>query len=362
MLSRRSESSVPCFLGAIAFQGHILASVVLMGSFLSAFAQVIPQKPPVSRTPSGESLYSIEGRVVAQSDVSPVQGARVTLLDFKGVGLATSMTDDEGTFIFYDLPTGSYTLAVSHPGFAEQSERVDLSVGSQRGLRLVLSRDSRAVNALPGPAVPVWALQIPPEAQKAYGKGIKELQKGEKNKSIPHFQAAVQLYPQYATAYSALGAAHLGLGERNEATVAFENGLKIDENLPDACMGLGALYNAQKRYGEAEKLLLRARLLKPEDWRIHYELGEAYWGAGNWARAEESLRRAKELRAGFPRLYLLLINVLALQNKHNETLTAMEDFLRLFPQNSFAQQVRQKRDHLKRHLQKEPALEQVTKP
>jgi len=210
--------------------------------------------------------------------------------------------------------------------------------------------------------VPVWALKIPREAQKAYSQGVRELRKREKRKSIRYFEAAIQLYPQYATAFSALGAAHLGMGETNEAATAFENALKIDENLPDACMGLGALYNAQQRHGDAEKLLLRARLLKPDDWRVHYELGETYRAAEDWAKAEESLRQARNLHEDLPRLHLLLINVLALQNKHNETLTAMENFLRLFPQNSFAQQVRQKRDLLKRHLQKEPALEQVTKP
>ncbi len=339
----------------------LLVSGLLLGGFLIARAQVIPQKPPGSRTPGGESLYSIEGRVVAQSEGSPVQGARVTLLDFKGVGLATSMTDDEGTFVFYDLPSGSYALAVSHPEFAEQSERVDVSFGPQRGLRLVLSDERRSPNPLGGASVPIWALRIPAEAQKAYKKGIQELQIGQRKKSIPHLEAAIQLYPQYAAAYSALGAARLGLGER-AAAVAFEKALEIDENLPDACLGLGAIYNAQQRHDEARRLLLRVRLLKPDDWRVHYELGEAYWGQRNLASAEESLRQARSLHQNFPRLHLLLINALVLQDRYHEAVTAMEIYLRLFPQDSFAQQVRQKRDHLKRHLQKEPALEQVTKP
>ncbi len=66
------------------------------------------------------------------------------------------------------------------------------------------------------------------------------------------------------------------------------------------------------------------------NWRVHYQLGEIYWRMGDWAKAEENLRRAVELHGKFPRIHLLLINALAGQEKYAELLAAMETFLKLF--------------------------------
>jgi outer membrane protein assembly factor BamD (BamD/ComL family) len=49
-------------------------------------------------------------------------------------------------------------------------------------------------------------------------------------------------------------------------------------------------------------------------------------------------------------MYLLLINALAGQEKYTETLAAMENFLKLFPDDRFAPQVAQKRDLLREEL------------
>lgn len=331
--------------------GPLLAFSLASAGASSALAQINPQGPRGRHLPSGETLYSIEGRVVAYSERSPVQSAQVTLIDFTGAIRTRSYTDDGGLFAFYDLPQGRYLVVASHPGFQEQNYTVDLYGGPQVGLEIVITRSTRADESPTGSAIPAWALHVPSNAREAYNKGLKEFQKGNHKKCITHLEAAVQAYPNYAAAYSALGAAHLRLGEMEAAVASFEKALQIDRNLPDACLGLGALYSGRKRYPEAEELLLRARQLKPDDWRVHYELGQSYWGAEDWAKAEASLRRALELHWDFPRLHLLLISVLALQEKYPDTLAQMETFLKLFPQDPFAPQVRQKRDLLKAQLQ-----------
>jgi hypothetical protein len=76
----------------------------------------------------------------------------------------------------------------------------------------------------------------------------------------------------------------------------------------------------------------------------------------------ESLRRGVELHPEFARLHLLLMNVLALQEKYPEALAEMEKFLRMFPQDSFAPQVRQKRDLLKAQIEKTAIPESSKKP
>jgi tetratricopeptide (TPR) repeat protein len=336
------------------FRGLLLCSLLLIG-FREAGAQASTPRMPQRQTAEGATLYSIEGNVLAPDTRSPVSQARVTLSDIKSRYVGTQVTDDEGTFVFYDLPAGVYTLSVTHAQYEEANEQIEITVAPLGGLRVVLSgRGGRPT--IPGSqTLAVWAQRIPPEARKEYDAGVKELQAGDRKKSIEHFATAIRLYPEYASAHSALGAARLRLGEREEAVAAFESALKIDENLLDANVGLGAIHSAAKRYADAEKYLLRARLVKPDEWRILYELGAVYSSTGNWAGATENLSRAKTLHPDLPRIHLLLMNALSMQEKYTESLAAMEDYLRLFPQDTFAEQVRRKRDLLKAHLEKQPA-------
>jgi tetratricopeptide (TPR) repeat protein len=277
------------------------------------------------------------------------------------VGRSVAVTDYRGVFSFPNLPLGKYTLTFFHPNYKEQDQQVELFQGGQRDMRILMVRRGPE-NAPPGPPIAAWALQIPGPAQKKYSQGLEALQKNQVRESIAHFQAAIELYPRFAAAYAALGSAQLTLGDRKAAAAAFEKALEIDDNLPAACLGLGTLYAMEQRYADAEKQLLRAQMLKPEDWRVHYQLGEIFWRMGNWSKGEESLRRGVELHPEFARLHLLLMNVLALQEKYPEALAEMEKFLRMFPQDSFAPQVRQKRDLLKAQIEKTAILEPSKKP
>jgi len=281
---------------------------------------------------------------------------------FKGASRASYVTNTRGVFVFNNLPAGQYTLTVSHPDYNEQSQQVELYYGGQRDLQIVMFRRREGSNAPPGPTVGAWALQIPDRAQKEYSQGLEDGHKGQHQLSIAHFRAAIRLYPRFAAAYGALGSAQLILGDQQAATAAFEKALEIDENLPGPCLGLATLYAQERRYADAEKQLLRARMLKPDEWRVHYQLGEVYWLMGDWAKAEDSLRRGSELHPDLPRLHLLLINVLALQEKYPDALTEMERFLKMFPQDSFVPQVRQKRDLLKGQIEKIGIAQPAKKP
>jgi tetratricopeptide (TPR) repeat protein len=328
-------------------------------------AQVAPHGQAPSRNlAGGGQLFSIEGAVLAEDGRTPVNMAQVVLADIKGRQWGSQTTGSEGSFQFSDVPPGSYILSITHVDYPEMTERVDVSVAPVQGLRITLRGAAPRTGAPSGQTLPVWEQNIPKDAQKEYEAGLEQSRAGKREESIQHFETAAKLYPQYASALAAMGAMQLALGKHQEAIAAFEAALKIDDNLPAANLGLGALYNAEKRPQDAEKYLLRARLLKPDDWRVHHELGEAYIRLEQWANAEASLRHAIELHNSFPRTHLLLINALSMQQKYQESLTEMDDYLNLMPNDSFAAQVREKRKQLKAFLdaQAPPASPEPQKP
>lgn len=309
---------------------------------------------PASPQP-GMAGPAIQGRVVDASGHSYISGAMVMLHDFSGASRQTTISDREGRFVFYDLRPGKFEISVSHPEYEQQSVDVVYDGRPDPGLRIPLKSKNKPNPTAPGAYVASWALQIPAEAREEFNKGLKDLKDGRMKESGERFSRAIEVYPKYAAAHSAMGTVHMSLGDKPAAAAAFEKALEIDANLADACLGLGSLYTAEGRYEEAEKLLLRARMLKSDDWRVLMTLAELYMKANMLEKAEAPLRRVLELEKNSPRPYLLLINSLAPQDKLPETLAAMEEYLRRFPNDRFAEQVRAKRDRLKAQLEQKSA-------
>ncbi|MGH9803615.1 MAG: tetratricopeptide repeat protein, partial [Candidatus Acidiferrales bacterium] len=264
---------------------------------------------------------------------SPIRGVRLQLMSFVSGGILTSVDSDrDGRFVFLNLRGGGYQVLANHPSYEDKTFPIEL-YAAEANVRLGMTPRSRPQATSMQP-VAVWALKVPSEAAKEFKRAAERLQKKEFAKAIQHLQAAVAIYPQHAGAYSLLGTVHLMLKEPEKATGFYQRALEIDDQLVDACLGLAALYTLEKRFEEAEQLLLRARSAHPGDWRVHFELGELYTRMEDWPRAEDNLRKAKELHPPSARLLLLLVNALAWQEEYGDTLEVMEEYLRLFPRDS----------------------------
>ena len=301
--------------------------------------------------------------MVAEKEGANLAGVHVVLTDFRGGIRATYDTRSGGGFVFSNLASGRYTLTFFHPDFAEQRQTIDLVFSSQVGMVVTLFRNrARAAPSSTQGTVPAWALQIPPQAQREFDQGVEALDHGDAKTGVGHLRSAIQAYPRFASAYGALGAAYMSAGDIKAAEAAYEKALEIDETLFTAHLGLGNLHLGEKRYQDAAKHLDRTDSLKPDDWRVQYELGDLYWRVGEWAKAEERLRRSIELHGRLPRMHLLMINALAGQEKYEECLTAMENFLKLFPNDRFAPEVVQKRDLLRAELVKRSTSKEQKQP
>lgn len=335
-------------MGPPRYPLRILTAILLFAG--AAAAQDPGQRPAIEAQPTpGRTILSIDGRVVRGGDGSNVAGARVVLTDSRGSVRGVIHTRDGGSFQFPQILPGRYTLTVSHQEYGEYTETIDLILGPATGMVVRLAK----VTSSPEPMqshVPVWALKIPGKAQEEYRKGVEALEGDDANRTISHMQKAVEIYPQFAAAYSALGNARQKLKETEAATQAYKKALEIDDALYSAWLGLGTLYANGRRYEEAERHLLRARSLRPDEWQAWYQLGELYWEMKDAARTEEHIGRAREMHSSMPRILILLINALVVQEKYPESLVRMDEFLAQFPKSSLAAEVARKRDLLRAEL------------
>ncbi|MGH9793345.1 MAG: carboxypeptidase regulatory-like domain-containing protein [Candidatus Acidiferrales bacterium] len=335
-------------MGPPRYSLRILTAILLFAG--TAAAQDPGQRPAIEAQPTpGRTILSIDGRVVRGGDGSNVAGARVMLTDNRGGIRGIIYTRDGGSFQFPRILPGRYTLTISHQEYGEHTQTIDLILGPATGLVVRLSKAPPSPESLQT-QVPVWALKVPDKAQEEYKKGVEALENGDAKLTVRHMRKAVELYPQFAAAHSALGNAHHKLGETGAATQAYKKALKIDEALYSAWLGLGTLYANARAHEEAERHLLRAQSLRPDDWQAWYQLGELYWEMKEPARTEEHIRRARELHHAIPRIHILLINALVVQEKYAESLVLMDEFVAQFPKSSLAAEVARKRDLLRAEL------------
>jgi tetratricopeptide (TPR) repeat protein len=297
----------------------------------------------------GRITLNIDGRVVHGSDGSNVVGARVMLTDNRGSIRGLMHTRDGGSFQFVQMNPGRYTLSVWHQDYVEHSETIDLMLSSVTGLLVRLAKQTAPPKSMQG-SVPAWALTIPEKAQEQFNRGLAALERSDGQRAVRHMQRAVEIYPQFAAAYAAMGNAQQMLKESEEATKSFNRALEIDDTLYAAWLGLGTLHSAAGRHQDAERCLLKARTLRTEDWQAWYQLGELYWEMKDAPHTEENARRALQMHGSMPRIHILLINALVVQEKYRESLAAMEEFLAKFPRSPLAPEVARKRDLLRAEL------------
>jgi len=75
---------------------------------------------------------------------------------------------------------------------------------------------------------------------------------------------------------------------------------EMDKKTPHAHFALGRLYEWQKRYPEAEKVLLEGLKLNEKSWQGHFSLGHVYWtwatGQGRATRRPSASAKARSCR------------------------------------------------------------------
>jgi tetratricopeptide (TPR) repeat protein len=118
------------------------------------------------------------------------------------------------------------------------------------------------------------------------------LRRGEVDKAILEAKRAIHIYSGHAYPYFLLGTAYTRKEELDLAIRAFEDALRLAEPSSNAHVHVARLYHIQKKYGEAEKHLLRAAELLPGDDLPHYGLGQLYTDQGRWEEAVREYREA----------------------------------------------------------------------
>ncbi|MFH1752948.1 MAG: tetratricopeptide repeat protein [Candidatus Omnitrophota bacterium] len=159
-------------------------------------------------------------------------------------------------------------------------------------------------------------------------------------KAEAYYKKAIELKPDYAEAYNALGAMIYN-AEPNKVYKAMEfckKAVDLKDDLADAYYNLGLMSNSLGMFEEAVSYCDRAVKLVPGHANAHNSLGVAYRNAGRYDTAIECFKKAIEIEPG----YLAAHNNLALTYYHDKksydlSKKEWEEVLKISPGNAAAE-------------------------
>lgn len=136
------------------------------------------------------------------------------------------------------------------------------------------------------------------EALKLYIDGQEMLDQFYMADALPLFERAVQLDTTFASAYSGLAHAYMSVGQYDQARQILHKAMQHSANLPDRervpieasyAMMTGEYYKAIELYNHLLELY-------PEDYNIHYQIGQYYFSiAHDYHKAIEKFETVIEL-------------------------------------------------------------------
>jgi len=287
-----------------------------------------------------ESGTSFQAQVRYEND-APAQFIQVELwTDGETTWHTVATTDRAGKF-----HTGAPCMAIQYkvevPGFRSVWGRVDMSMKPCHALENITLKAMPGTKlpggeGLPSSTVEARVAAIPPESEREFDTGQKEVNNNDFTAAIPHLQKAISLYPKYAEAYQLLGVAQLQTNQIPQAESSLVKALEIEDRMPRVQYLLGMLYAKTNRVDLAERPFIRFADLDPQNPEARFELARVYFAMKRFAEAEMHARKAIELHAADVGVYTVLGYALLRQSKPTDAKQAFQQALQLNPDSRMA--------------------------
>jgi tetratricopeptide (TPR) repeat protein len=193
-----------------------------------------------------------------------------------------------------------------------------------------------------GSQVSMTALKAPEAAQKAFGKGVVAMTDRKWPVAQKNFERAVEIYPQYAAAWSDLGEVLKEQSNPKEARASWEHAVDADPKYIKPYLQLARLALEERRMDDAASIAERAIALNPIEYpAIFFYDAAANYNLKRFDVSEKSVRRAIDLDGNheLPRAEFLLGTVLAAKGDRSGALEHLRKYLKLSPKAPDADEV-----------------------
>ena len=152
----------------------------------------------------------------------------------------------------------------------------------------------------------------------------------------------MEVHPEFAAAWEALGRARQGLGETERAREAFERSVEIDDRFLTPYLPLIEMAVAEKDWSELESLTDRYLAMSPGSMKLRLFNSFAALKTGKSSKAEamvEMIDNAGEMD-NWPMSYLILAEVHSRRGEFKQAAELYEMYLRTLPNGQYSEAVK----------------------
>jgi len=265
----------------------LITSLVTLGAVAGAQAQGVGSNRGLRSSSGG--IHTIKGRVFFPDDPGTKPHIRVRLEGANTFGSPSTVTDDDGQFMFNGLEAGGYAVVIEGDKLYEPvREVISIDREASPGGRIL---DVPIYLKLKPSANPAFA-SVPAPALDLYTKGLESARKGDSKKAVEQLTASIAAHPNFAQAHNELGVQYLILGEVDKAAASLQSAVKLAPADFQPRLNLGIALLNQKKFAESEEQLLEAVKKNSASPVAHMYLGMALMNQKKLDQAKQELETA----------------------------------------------------------------------
>ena len=207
----------------------------------------------------------------------------------------------------------------------------------------------KRMDSVQGATISMTTMNAPKDAKSAYEKAEKAFAQNKFSDAEKELNKAVQIYPNFAAAWSLLGNIHQDQNRLEEAIQNYNHALAADPQFVNPAFGLGLIAMQEKRWQEAAQFTSQvSKLNAPAFPSAYFYNAVSNYNLGKFDLAEESARKFKTLDTEHrhPDICLLLGEILTRKQDYAGAAQEMRDFLTISPNAPNAQEIKAKAENL----------------
>jgi tetratricopeptide (TPR) repeat protein len=316
-------------------------------AFLIFLVLVAKTNAQISRGGDSSQTGNVRVRVVYSNERAAGRQLRVRLMNGAGSEtVADYFTTDNGTVEFNGVPLGDYHIVVSGDGIEEADSgefEVDRRKMSQSIFITVHSVNASNANqsGVGSQTVAALDLSIPDDARKELDKATKAMADQDWTSAQQRLSHAIELYPQYALAYSNLGLVYAHLKDSAHEREALEKALQLDDHMVPASVNLAKMCFREGNSVKAESLLEGAVRADPSNAEALALLAQAQLLNKQYDAAIISAHSVHSLpHLNFAVVHYIAARALERENRPQDAIVELQVFLKEEPTGARAEQVR----------------------
>lgn len=289
---------------------------------------------------TAQSTGMVKGKVF-DGKGQPIEAAKVTIEFKDGVSrVYTVKSNKKGEYTQIGLPPGNYKVTAEKEKIGAQSYDCRVRLGDTAEVNFQLA---------PGTSGPTKEdLAKMATIKKLFDEGVAASRSGDNDTALAKFNEAATVMPTCFDCYYNIGFAHAQKKEYDKAEEAFKKSIELKADYVEAYNGLATIYNAQKKFDEAQAASQKAAALATASGAAAggggvdalYNQGVIAWNAGKAEDAkkafEEALKADPKHANSHYQLAMCQINL----GKLPEAVAEFESYIQLAPDGQYAAQVK----------------------